>query len=403
MMGFQRMISHNHSWLESRVLLPALLRTGTVKSFGAKAAAAALLSAVLGFGGMAGEPAAEAATRAELARISVKKDGSDFKYWNEEAVSFRTLTRYVEDVTDPASGNYIPVEDRIAVFDLDGTLACETAPSYFVLRLYLERALNDPSYTPSMEDRACAEEVKAAVEEIGVPNPKPGATRRPSADLVLRESISQARVFEGMTLPKYERFVKKVMREPAEGLTNLRHGEAFYLPMVEVLSYLRANRFKTFIVSASDRQTVRILVDGVLPVDMDNIIGTDISHVASHQGDAHGTDYTFAQNDEILRGGFASFNMKMSKVANIVREIGRQPVLAFGNSSGDAAMFNYTVTRNKYRALAFSLICDDLEREMGSMKVAEKMRAACGQYGWVPISMRDDFKTIYGDGVTRKD
>ena len=100
---------------------------------------------------------------------------------------------------------------------------------------------------------------------------------------------------------------------------------------------------------------------------------------------------------------FASFNMKMSKVANIVREIGRQPVLAFGNSSGDAAMFNYTVTRNKYRALAFSLICDDLEREMGSMKVAEKMRAACGQYGWVPISMRDDFKTIYGDGVTRKD
>ena len=368
-----------------------------------KEALAVLLAAAFGVCFMAGAPRTEAATRAELARISVRKDGSDFKYWNKEAFSFRTLTRYVEDVTNPESGNYIPVEDRIAVFDLDGTLACETAPSYFVLMLYLERALNDPGYTPSPEDRACAEEVKAAIEEIGVPNPKPGATRKPPADLVLRESISQARVFEGMTLPEYERFVRKAMRAPAEGLANLRHGEAFYLPMVELLSYLRANRFKTFIVSASDRQTVRILADGVLPVDMDNIIGTDIFHVASRQGDTDGAAYTFTQEDEILRGGFAAFNMKMNKVANIVREIGKQPVLAFGNSSGDAGMFNYTIARNPYKALAFSLLCDDLERERGNMKIAEKMRAACEKYGWVPISMRDDFKTIYGDSVIRKD
>ena len=389
------MIRQISSRIEPRELRPKLLRT--------RAAVATLLAAVLGFGSMAGGATAEAATRAELAQISVRKDGSDFKYWNKEAFSFRTLTRYVEDVTNPESGNYIPVEDRIAVFDLDGTLACETAPSYFVLMLYLERVLNDPGYTPFPEDRACAEEVKAAIEEIGVPNPKPGATRKPPADLVLRESISQARVFEGMTLPEYERYVKKVMREPVEGLTNLKHGDAFYLPMVEVLSYLRANRFKTFIVSASDRQTVRVLVDGVLPVAMDNVIGTDISHVASHQGDAHSENYTFAQNDEVLRGGFAAFNMKMNKVANIVREIGKRPVLAFGNSSGDASMFNYTITRNKYKALAFSLICDDLERERGNIKIAEKMRTACEKYGWVPISMRDDFKTIYGDSVTRKD
>ena len=373
-----------------------------IGSFGAKAAVAGLLAAVLGFGIMTGAPGAEAATRAELAQISVRKDGSDFKYWNKDAASFRTLTRYVKDVTDPASRNYIPAEDRIAVFDLDGTLACETAPSYFVCMLYLERALNDPGYTPSPEDRTCAEEVKAAIEEIGLPNPKPGATRKIPADLMLLEGISQGRVFAGMTMPEYERFVKKAMQAPAEGLKNLRHGDAFYLPMVEVLSYLRANRFKTFIVSASDRQTVRILADGALPVDMDNIIGTDIFHVASHQGGTPSPDYTFTQDDEILRGGFASFNMKMNKVANIVREIGKQPVLAFGNSSGDAGMFNYTITRNKHKALAFSLLCDDLVRELGSKEKSEKMRAACEKFGWIPISMRDDFKTIYGDRVTRE-
>ena len=230
----------------------------------------------------------------------------------------------------------------------------------------------------------------------------PGATRKIPTDLMLREGISQGRVFAGMTMPEYERFVKKAMQAPAEGLKNLRHGDAFYLPMVEVLSYLRANRFKTFIVSASDRQTVRILVDGALPVDMDNIIGTDIFHVASHQAGTPSPDYTFTQDDEILRGGFASFNMKMNKVANIVREIGKQPVQAFGNSSGDAGMFNYTITRNKHKALAFSLLCDDLVRELGSKEKSEKMRAACEEFGWIPVSMRDDFKTIYGDRVTRE-
>ncbi|MBO5589631.1 MAG: helix-turn-helix transcriptional regulator [Acidaminococcaceae bacterium] len=141
---------------------------------------------------------------------------------------------------------------------------------------------------------------------------------------------------------------------------------------------------------------------GAFPVDMENIIGTDIFHVASHQGGTPSPDYTFTQDDEILRGGFASFNMKMNKVANIVREIGKQPVLAFGNSSGDAGMFNCTITRNKHKALAFSLLCDDLVRELGSKEKSEKMRAACEEFGWIPISMRDDFKTIYGDRVTRE-
>ncbi|MBR1695430.1 MAG: haloacid dehalogenase-like hydrolase, partial [Selenomonas sp.] len=75
--------------------------------------------------------------------------------------------------------------------------------------------------------------------------------------------------------------------------------------------------------------------------------------------------------------------------------------LAFGNSSGDSSMFNYTITNNKYKALAFSLLCDDTERELGNIKKADKMRASCEKYGWIPVSMRDDFKTIYGDNVTR--
>ena len=56
---------------------------------------------------------------------------------------------------------------------------------------------------------------------------------------------------------------------------------------------------------------------------------------------------------------------------------------------------------NKYKALAFSLLCDDTQRELGNLQKADKMRASCEKYGWIPVSMRDDFKTIYGDNVTR--
>lgn len=364
---------------------------------------AVVLAAALGLGAMTGAPVSEAATRAELAKISVNRTGSDFKYWNENAASFRALKAYVNDVTDPAGKNYIPVEDRIAVFDLDGTLLCETTPSYFEWMFYLERALNDKNYTPDPDDRAYAEEVKKTMDEVGIPNTKPERKRSMPKDMDLREAISQSSVFSGITLPEYEKLVKKFMQTPAEGMKNLKRGESFYMPMVEVLSYLRANRFKIFIVSGTDRQALRILTDGVLPVEKDNIIGTDIFTPASHQNGADGLEYLYTKDDELIRGNFALKNVKMNKVANIIREIGQQPVIAFGNSSGDSSMFNYTITNNKYKSLAFSLLCDDLERELGCMEKADKMRADCEKYGWIPISMRDDFKTIYGNNVTRAD
>ena len=91
----------------------------------------------------------------------------------------------------------------------------------------------------------------------------------------------------------------------------------------------------------------------------------------------------------------------MNKVVNIFREIGRQPVLAFGNSKDDASMLNYTITGNKYKSAAFFVLCDDLERELGDTAKAEKCRKLAEENGWYGISMRDDFKTIYGDNVQR--
>jgi hypothetical protein len=80
-------------------------------------------------------------------------------------------------------------------------------------------------------------------------------------------------------------------------------------------------------------------------------------------------------------------------------EIGVQPVLSFGNSTGDAAMCNYALSNNPYKSLAFMLCCDDLERENGNIKKANDMYKLCEENNWIPVSMKNDRKTIYAEGV----
>ena len=327
----------------------------------------------------------QAASRSEIGEIQVNAKGSNFQYWNQDSASFQALTNYVKDVTNKKSANFIPVEDRIAVFDMDGTLLGERTPSYFEWMMYLHRVTDDPSYTPSEEDRAIADAVTG----------KSDATF--TGDEIAQ---SQSRVFAGMTVPEYDDYVRQFMETEAAGLNGIKRGEEFYLPMAEVMSYLQANGFDVWVVSGSDREAQRVLMEGVLPIARDHFIGKDMQYVASGQGAADGNDYVFDQkSDVVVRGQLLQRDVRMNKVAAIVREIGRQPVLAFGNSMGDASMFNYTIAKNKHKAMAFALLCDDTEDDRGNEDVAATMRAACEENGWTPVSMRDDWKTIYGYGV----
>ena len=158
----------------------------------------------------------QAASREEIANIHVSKAG-DFKYWADNSPAKQSLVNYVKDVTNKKSTNFIPVEDRIAVFDLDGTLICETTPSYFEWMMYLDRVLDDPTYNASQGDKDYAKVVKAAIDARHFPE-----------DMDLKEAIAQSKAFAGMTFSEYENYVKKFMETPAEGLTNLKRGESFY-------------------------------------------------------------------------------------------------------------------------------------------------------------------------------
>ena len=346
---------------------------------------AAILAGVFAFGSFS---ISDAMSREEISAIKVSKSGN-FKFWEKNSAAKEKLIAYVKDVTNKNSKNFIPVEDRIATFDMDGTFICETAPYYFEWMLYLNRAIYDENFTPSQSDKSYALEIENAIRK----------TKKFPKNVDVDEAKSQESVFAGMTPNEYENYVKNFMDKPVEGLSNLKWGEAFYLPMVEVIKYLQANDFTVYVVSGSDRPTVRVLACDLLKIKSNNVIGSDPKIISVNQDENDGGNYVYGENDYLVRGHLIEKNLKMNKVSAIAKEIGKQPVLAFGNSSGDTSMLNYAVFGNKYKSAAFFVLCDDVERELGNLDKAKKCDDLAKQYGWTSISMRNDWKTIYGDNV----
>lgn len=314
--------------------------------------------------------------------------------WTENAPAKKALVSYIETVTDENSADYIPVENRIAVFDMDGTILCETDPYYFDHCLLVYRVLEDPDYKD-----------KASTFEKDVANrlqAKFDGDKSVEVSMI-EHGQAVAMAFAGMTIDEFEAYVEDFKNQPAPGYNNMTRGEAFYKPMIQVIDYLQANDFTVYIVSGTDRLIVRGLIKGSVDIPRNQLIGSDELLVATGQGNVDGMEYTFTDQDKLVTGGqFIIKTLDMNKVTAIMTEIGIQPVLSFGNSTGDSAMAEFTITNNKYKSLAFMLCCDDLERENGNTAKADKMRDLCDEFDWIPISMRDDWTTIYGEDVTRK-
>lgn len=317
----------------------------------------------------------------------LKRD--NLSLWNDTAPAKQALVNYVQAVTDKQSPDFIPVENRVAVFDLDGTLILETDPTYFDWALFEHRVLDDATYKPTKEQLTAAQNSR----EKGV---------FPPLNNNREKMVSQA--YQGLTVEEFYAFVRAFMQEEQPGFEGMKRGDIFYKPMLEVVEYLVKNKFTVYICSGTDRLTVRPLIKENMPyISNRQILGSDSTIVSRGQGDKDGLVYTFQKGDELVLGGKNLVkNLQMNKVSLIEQEIGVQPVLAFGNTFSDASMVNYTILNNKYKSLGFMLMCDDLEREYGNLQKAEKMRKGCEKYGWICVSMRDDWKTIYGDGIKRR-
>ena len=315
--------------------------------------------------------------------------------WTPGSQARSELIEYVEAVTQEGGPDYIPPVDRVAVFDLDGTLFCETDPNYFDYTLLAYRVLEDPDY----KDRASDFEREVAGKIV-----EQNETGASFAGLEVDHGKAVASAFAGMTIEEFNSYIQEFKKLPMPSYEGMTRGEGWYKPMLQVVEYLQANDFTVYVVSGTDRFIVRgIVYDSPLNVPPRNIIGSDETVEATDQGDTAGLEYVFDDDDALILGGeFIIKNLKMNKVTVIMQEIGQQPVLSFGNSTGDASMAEYATSNNRYRSLAFMLCCDDTKRENGNESKADKMYALCEEFDWVPVSMMNDWATIYGEGVTKK-
>jgi len=275
---------------------------------------------------------------------------------------------------------------------MDGTFIGELYPTYFEYNLLEYRVLDDTAYGNHAPDdvRQAAQQIRDFVRN-GTPLPD-------HFDMI--HARAAAKAYAGMTIAQFDAYVKDYAKHSANGFVGMTYAESFYKPMLEVFDYLEDNGFTYYVVSGSDRFICRALVES-LGIEPNRVIGMDVKLVSSSQGAVEGVNYTMGREEEIVRTDELIIkNLKTNKVLQISQEIGKVPVLSFGNSGGDAAMHNYCLS-NRLKSAAFMLIADDDARDHANrdkaLALGEQWRAA----GYHVISMRDDFKTIYGPGVVK--
>ncbi len=309
--------------------------------------------------------------------------------WTSDSAAAAKLKSYVSKVTNEADKtNFIPKKDRIAVFDMDGTLTCETYFSYYDTMMFIEYCLKD-------HPEKASDELKKTASEIG-----PGYT----ATAELAKSFAKA--YAGMTIQELYNYAVEFGKKNTTSFNNMRYIDGFYLPMVELVKYLYENDFTIYVVSGTERTTTRAIIanspikDYVTP---NHVIGTEFEvKLKGHETEASNMDYKYADGDElVITGGFIQKNLNANKSIYIEREIGQRPVLAFGNSGSDTSMMNYAIDkRNPYPAEAYMIIADDNVREWGNQDWTKKS-AEYTAMGYTPISMKNEFAKIYPDTITR--
>jgi len=335
-----------------------------------------------------------------------------FKYWNLNAQSLKSIIKYVNDVTYEESKNYIPKEDRIALFDFDGTIYGEKGPLYIEYYMYYDFLKNNQKFLEIEPHKSIYKRLEKSCKE----------KKLIDFELEYDAIESEAKIYKGYSIEEHQNFVKKFAENDAKCFKNLKFKNMFYLPMIELVEYLQLNNFTVYVVSASDRFLIREYLKFHFKIPEQNVIATDVELMPKSEEENFNktgkiNEYLgYRKNDFLIRNGnLIKKNVQLSKVRMVAREIGKKPVLSFGNSNSDVSLQNYVLNGNKYKSEAYMVVADDIKREYGvdkydskgnldtskSDEIKKKWKSE--EYGYKVISMRDDFKTIYGENVTLTD
>ena len=296
--------------------------------------------------------------------------------WNDTE-NMIAIVDFVSRVTDPASPDFVPEAERIAVFDNDGTLWAEQ-PMYFQLLFAIDRvktlAPEHPEWATTQPFQAVLENDREALLATGVHG---------IIELVMAtHADTTTREFEGI--------VSNWIATARHPTTGHLFTDMVYQPMLELLSYLRANGFKTYIVSGGGIEFMRPWTAKVYGIPPEQVVGSSIK-----------TRFEMREGEPVLVRLPEMFFIddKAGKPVGINSHIGRRPIAAFGNSDGDLQMLQYT-TIGHQPSLGVYIHHDDAEREWAYDRESHIGRLAEGldrapERGWVVVSMKDDWRTIY--------
>jgi phosphoserine phosphatase len=296
--------------------------------------------------------------------------------WNDTATK-KAIIAFVERVTKEGSPDFVPVPERIATFDNDGTLWAEQ-PHYFQFLFTIERVKTLAPQHPEWK----SQEPFASLLE-GNTKPALAGGHRGLMELL-------AVTHTGMTTEEFSKTVSDWMGTAKHPRTGKLYTEMVYQPMLELLAYLRASGFKTFIVSGGGIEFMRPWAEKVYGIPPEQVVGSS-------------GKLKFEMNDgkPALRKlpAVDLIDDKEGKPVGIQQHIGRRPIAAFGNSDGDLPMLQWTTAGSGAR---FALIVhhDDAEREWAydrksRIGTLDKAWDEAKAKGWTVVSMKDDWNTIF--------
>jgi len=296
--------------------------------------------------------------------------------WND-GTSKRAIVGFVERVTKPGSPDFVAEPERIATFDNDGTLWAEQ-PMYFQLMFALDRV---KALAPQHPEWKTNEPFASLLK--GDVNKALAGGEKALLEIVM---VTHA----GMTTAEFEKVVKDWIATARHPKSGRRYTEMVYQPMLELLSYLRANGFKTFIVSGGGIEFMRPWAYEVYGIPPEQVIGSSIK-----------TQFGIRDGKPVLlRLPQIDFiDDKAGKPVGINRFIGRRPIAAFGNSDGDLQMLQW-ITAGEGARFALYVHHTDAEREWAYDRKSSVGRLDKGldealAKGWTVVDIKKDWKVVF--------
>ena len=292
--------------------------------------------------------------------------------WND-GKSKQNIVEFVNKVTDPKSSRFVPVADRIAVFDNDGTLWSEK-PMYFQFNFVLDRvkelAEDHPEWQKNKLFKAAIDGDMKTVLSFGTKG-------------LIELAVA---THSDMSVPEYQKEVRRWLKDAKHPRFDRPYSDLIYQPMMELITYLEANDFKVYIVSGGGIDFMRAFIPALYELPAEQIIGSSVA-----------VEYKDGKIIKLPKINF--IDDKETKPVAINYHIGKRPIAAFGNSDGDLAMMQYT-DANRAETLQLYVHHTDEKREWAYDRNSHVGKLDKGldyalDHRWTVVDMKKDWKVVY--------